>query len=285
MSATTPPLKRFVSVDGLKLRALDWEQPGAPPLVLLHGFNGFGETFNRIAPRLRSIRRLVAPDLRGHGASDWDPNGRYSAERFVADQAELADRLELGRFDLFGHSLGGLIAVAFAALHPDRVGRLVVEDVRPRPPDPANQVFLAPEPPPTFASWSAAAAFARPEWADLPAETLRHRLRYRLREQPDGTVTWCNDVRNLFPWREQHEPLLTERQWEFLARMKCPVLLIRGGRSTVLRREVAEQMAATNRRIELVEVAEAGHWVHREQPEACATAVERFLCRVPSATP
>jgi esterase len=283
--STPPPIQRFVPGDGLRLHALDWEQPGAPPLVLLHGFNGFAETFNRIAPRLRPIRRLVMPDLRGHGKSDWSPDGRYSAERFVADLAELADRLELGRFDLFGHSLGGLIAIAFVALHPERVSRLIVEDVRPRPPDPANQVFLAPEPPYTFDSWSAAAAYARPEWAGLPAEMLRHRLRYRLREQPDGTVTWRNDVRNLFPWRDRYEPLLTDPQWEFLARMKCPVLLIRGGRSTVLRREVAEQMAATNRRIELVEVAKAGHWVHREQAEVCAALVERFLCGVPSATP
>jgi pimeloyl-ACP methyl ester carboxylesterase len=153
-----------------------------------------------------------------------------------------------------------------------------VEDVRPRSTDTADLgVRISAEPPLSFRSWPEAAEVARPAWASLPDETIRHRLRHRLREHADGSITWRNDVRGIFPWRERFDALLTDEQWELLARLACPTLLLRGGRSAVLSREWAERMAATNPRIELVELAEAGHFIHREQPEAYAAVVERFL--------
>ena len=72
-------------------------------------------------PDLRRQRRLVAPELRGHGESGWDPAAHYRAERYVADLVAVVDHFGLARFDLLGHSLGSLIAVVFAARYPERV--------------------------------------------------------------------------------------------------------------------------------------------------------------------
>ena len=274
-----PPLHHELVVDGLRLHALEWESAAAAPLVLVHGFNGFGLTWNRIAPALCRQRRLVAPELRGHGESGWDPTARYRAERYVADLVAVVDHFGLARFDLLGHSLGSLIAVVFAARYPQRVSRLILDDASPRPAEfLARQAHQAIEPPLTFPSWSAAAATARPEWAELPEDVIRYRLRHRLATRPDGTIGWRNDLAGLFAARRAAiDPLFAEGQWELLASLRGPTLLIRGERSAVVRPEVAERMVATSPGMRLFVLPEAGHYGHREQPGAYAEAVSAFL--------
>lgn len=90
-----------------------------------------------VAPVLARSRRVYALDLRGHGRSDWP--GDYSLELMRADVLRFLDTLGLGRVDLIGHSLGGIVAYLFAEDHPQRVNRLVLEDVPvPRPREPTT---------------------------------------------------------------------------------------------------------------------------------------------------
>jgi pimeloyl-ACP methyl ester carboxylesterase len=94
-----------------------------PPLVLVHGFTDTSRSFSLLAPYL-SGRRLIMPDLRGHGAS---PTGDgYGVADFASDIAGLIRRLRLDRPVVVGHSLGAMVSIALAARHPELIGGLVV---------------------------------------------------------------------------------------------------------------------------------------------------------------
>src|SRR5262249_57788698 len=74
---------------------------------------------------------VVGTDGRGHGESGWSPSGAYQYEDQVGDLAALVDKLGLARFTLVGTSMGGIIAMAYAGAHPDRLVRLVINDIGP----------------------------------------------------------------------------------------------------------------------------------------------------------
>jgi pimeloyl-ACP methyl ester carboxylesterase len=121
----------FTSPDGLTLHYRTWGSPGGkPPVVLHHGFIADGpgnwEAPGVVAALVADGRFVVAPDARGHGASDkpHDP-ARYGEARMAVDVRALADHLGLGAFDLAGYSMGGIVSLLVAAAEP-RVRRLVV---------------------------------------------------------------------------------------------------------------------------------------------------------------
>ncbi|MGW3498055.1 alpha/beta fold hydrolase [Streptomyces sp. NPDC001020] len=111
--------------------------PDAPPLILLHALGEDATDWEAVAPTLARSRRVYALDLRGHGRSDWP--GDYSLELMQADVLRFLDALRLGPVDLIGHSMGGIVAYLIAEAHPQRVSRLVLEDVPvPRPREPST---------------------------------------------------------------------------------------------------------------------------------------------------
>jgi pimeloyl-ACP methyl ester carboxylesterase len=112
------------TVDGNGLRIAYVEIAGAePPLLLVHGFTDTSRSFSLLAPHLAG-RRLIIPDLRGHGGSD--AGGGFHIEDFAGDLALLISRLGLDRPVVVGHSLGAMIAIRLAAGHPESVGGLVL---------------------------------------------------------------------------------------------------------------------------------------------------------------
>lgn len=114
--------KKVIDVGGLDLAYV--EIAGAePPLLLLHGFTDTSRSFSLLAPYLAG-RRLIMPDLRGHGASQ--PGKRFGISDFAEDIAGLIRRLRLERPVVVGHSLGAMVAIALAARHGESVGGLVV---------------------------------------------------------------------------------------------------------------------------------------------------------------
>ncbi|WP_197093677.1 alpha/beta fold hydrolase [Nonomuraea sp. SBT364] len=110
----------------------------APVLVLLHGRTADHNDWNGITQHLARRYRVLAPDLRGHGASEHP--GAYAIPEMAEDVAGLLDALGVARATVVGHSLGGMVAYHLAMNHPGRVTRLVIEDsaapdpMRDRPP-------------------------------------------------------------------------------------------------------------------------------------------------------
>lgn len=100
--------------------------PGGPPVLAIHGVTGHGGRWERLAREALPHRRTLAVDLRGHGASTWEPP--FTVARHVADLIGVLDAHRVARADLMAHSFGGLLALALAAHAPDRVGRIALLD-------------------------------------------------------------------------------------------------------------------------------------------------------------
>jgi 3-oxoadipate enol-lactonase len=153
MTDTHPGLVRQVQAGRVRLAYRTWGSAGAPPLVLLHALGEQSADWAATARAFESSWRVYAPDLRGHGASDWI--GPYTIEQLTTDLEAFLDEMGLQQVALGGHSLGGPPAYLYAARHPGRVTRLVLED--PAPPWPrAARVLARPEGPLPF-DWDATA--------------------------------------------------------------------------------------------------------------------------------
>lgn len=98
------------------------------PVVFVHSLAGNGGQWALQLDHLRRRRRAVALDLRGHGESDPADDGDYSIAGLAGDVEAVADQLGLRRFVLGGHSLGAVVAVEYAARHPERVAGLLLVD-------------------------------------------------------------------------------------------------------------------------------------------------------------
>ena len=108
------------------LHVHEWGRRDAPPLVCLHGVLGHGRRFRKLAEDRLASFRVLAPDLRGHGRSEWEPP--WSLDDHVADVLELVDRLGVEQADWLGHSFGGRLILELFARQPDRVRRAVLLD-------------------------------------------------------------------------------------------------------------------------------------------------------------
>jgi pimeloyl-ACP methyl ester carboxylesterase len=121
----------YASVDGVKMY---YEVHGeGRPLVLLHGgLLTFDLSFGAMLPRLATGRQVIGVELQGHGHTA-DTDRPLTPANLAGDVVALLDQLGLGRADVFGFSLGGLVALELAIAHPDRVDRLVVASAHYRP--------------------------------------------------------------------------------------------------------------------------------------------------------
>jgi len=110
----------------MRLHVHDWGAADAAPLLCLHGVTSWGGRFRRLALERLDTFHVFAPDLRGHGVSDWEPPWNLGAH--TGDLVDTLDALHLDRVDIVGHSFGGRLALELAARRPERVDRLVLLD-------------------------------------------------------------------------------------------------------------------------------------------------------------
>jgi lipase len=103
-----------------------WGPADARPVLVVHGVTNTGARYRRLAGDELGAFRVLAPDLRGHGRSTWDPP--WTADRHVQDLVLALDEAGVGRAAVVGHSFGGLIGMWLAAAHPERVERLALVD-------------------------------------------------------------------------------------------------------------------------------------------------------------
>ncbi len=126
MTTPTQPTRKTLTVNGLALHYLEWGEAEAPDIVCVHGYTGSADAFNALARDLEDRYRILALDVRGHGESAWSPTGAYSYADQAGDLAEFAKQLGLEKFVLVGTSMGGIIAMAYAAEHAERLLGLVI---------------------------------------------------------------------------------------------------------------------------------------------------------------
>jgi len=267
-----------VSANGLRLHYVEWGDPAARPIVLLHGITGHARTWDRLAADLAPAYRVIALDQRGHGDSPPAPDGDYSTAAMARDVGAFADALGLGRFTLLGLSMGGRVGIAFAGTHPGRVERFVIVDIGPDIHLPGlrrvrGMMASAAE---RIESVEQAMEYVRRNNPRSDAGELRHRIEHGLKRLPDGGLAWKYD-RGLREMMRAGGRLEEVDLWGPLGRIECPTLLVRGAESDILSLEIAEKMLQVLPAGEFVEVAEAGHSVPGDQPAAFARAVRAFL--------
>jgi 3-oxoadipate enol-lactonase len=118
-----------VTVGGVRIACFAGGPPSAPAMVLLHALGQDSSTWEEVRPAFEERFRVVAVDCRGHGSSARP--GEYSFDLMRGDVVGVLDELGMGRVSLVGHSMGGGVALRIAEEHPERVERLVLEDVAP----------------------------------------------------------------------------------------------------------------------------------------------------------
>ena len=123
------PRSRLVTgANGAELHVLEWSDEGVP-LLLLHGFGNEAHIWDDFAPVVAPHYRTLALDHRGHGDSDWDPEGRYDYDSTSTTSSRVTAALGIERLVLVGHSLGGRIATLLRRRHPERLAGLVIVDI------------------------------------------------------------------------------------------------------------------------------------------------------------
>jgi pimeloyl-ACP methyl ester carboxylesterase len=266
------------AADGTRLSYVVWSRGRGPVALLLHGGMACALDWWQVANALSDDWTVVAPDQRGCGESDWDPQARYGIEQILEDLAALESDIDLGQAAVVGHSLGAAAACLLAARRPELVRGLVLEDGGPRDGAPRPRVFDRPIPR-EFASVEAAREYlhetglggnGRAPWV----------LDTRFRKLPDGGVAWRADVDGAARWAAAGGEPLVLSLWNEVPRLRCPALVVRGAESAVFPADVPPRLAALNPLVSTVEIPDAGHGVHYERPEAFIAAVQDFLSTV-----
>jgi pimeloyl-ACP methyl ester carboxylesterase len=275
-----PPADGFLNVNGLRLHYLDWgSRKGALPIVMLHGLRGYAHTWDLVAQELQSSYRVIALDQRGRGDSDWGPWADYWVEQYVSDLESFVDQLNLSRFVLIGHSLGGANAIVYSARHPDRVAAAVIEDMGPgASTSSAGSARIKAELrsiPDSFDSWAEAEAYWRAQRPTASGDGIRSRMHHTLRAQADGRIGWKFDHDGIR--RARLDPSRQIDLWPRVLEMRCPTLVLRGEHSDFLSRATAEEMALRNSNMRWVEIGFASHYVHDDNLDAFNREVALFL--------
>ncbi|NGO46497.1 alpha/beta fold hydrolase [Streptomyces ureilyticus] len=272
---------RFITLGGLRTHYVEWGDEDRPAIVMLHGLRSYARTFEPLAQRLGGRYRVLAPDARGRGDSDWDPKGEYYTESYVADLEQFADRLGLDRFVLLGHSMGGTTTYVYAARHPERVGAAVVEDIGPGSSlsgEGAERIKReVANTPRDFPSREAARAYWRGIRPHISEDALDSRLRHTLAPDDEGRWRWTFDLAGIAAARLDPDPARQVDLWPYVDALRCPTLIVRGGESDFLPAATMAAMAQRNALIHTVEIPGAGHYVHDDAPDLFHHRLTRFL--------
>ncbi len=122
------PRERVIDAGGLRLHCLEWGDAAAPPVLLVHGNGGHAHWWDPLVPYLTPGWRLIAPDLRGHGHSDWPAEPAYDIVACAGDLVGILDAMGLQRVAIIAHSMGARTAVWLAAHHPALVRGMALLD-------------------------------------------------------------------------------------------------------------------------------------------------------------
>lgn len=278
--------------NGLRLRVHRFDDPGATPsgltLLLLHGYMDAGGTWDLVAPPLTAAgHTLLAPDMRGFGESDpVGPGGYYHFVDYVADVDVLLRQLlpADARVGIVGHSMGGTVASLYAGARPERTERLaLLEGLGP----PAMNASVGVDrvrawlrnleqldrSPRRLDSMEDAVRRLGANHPRVPREILATRAKWLTKVDPYGQLVWAYD-----PLHRTTSPLPFQLDLfeSFLAKIKCPTLVVGGGRLGFHPDDEAERIARIQG-ARVAELSDAGHMMHWTQPADLARLLLDFF--------
>lgn len=268
----------YVTANGLRHHLIARGHPGTPVVMMIHGLAGQAHVFDGIANQLAADYHVYSLDVRGRGESEWGTPDGYHTNNYVEDLEAIRDALGLDQFALVGTSMGGIISMYYTPLHPDRVTKVVINDIGPAiEPEGLARIFEyvghAPE---YFNDMKAVLKYYKENYAPmvehLPEDQMETFARHNVRKNDVGVYVWKMDPEI----RKFHVPPPAPNPWETFAKIACPVLVLRGSNSDVLSAETAAKMVADTPNGKLVEVPGVGHAPVLTEPASVA-ALEAFL--------
>jgi pimeloyl-ACP methyl ester carboxylesterase len=284
------PTSHFFMSQRLRLHYVDWGNRGKPPLLLVHGGRDHCRNWDWLAASLRHDWHIIAPDLRGHGDSQWSPDGHYNMAAYIYDLAQLIHQQKLAPVTIIAHSLGGNIALRYTGVYPETVSKLVsIEGLGPSPKMLAEraklgadermrvwveeQRSLASRTPRRYSSVQEACDRMQEENKHLSPAQARHLTEHGINQNEDGSYSWKFDnyVRATPPYDLTQSAI--EELW---GRISCPTLLVYGQESWASNPE-QDGRARHFRNAEVITVEKAGHWVHHDRFDEFKALVKNFL--------
>jgi pimeloyl-ACP methyl ester carboxylesterase len=279
------PTDYFFTSDGLQLYCAVYpaRRSGGLPVLCLPGLTRNSRDFADLAQRIILHHEVVAADLRGRGRSAWDPDSaRYQLPTYVRDVIALLDARRVSRVVIIGTSLGALIGMTLAALVPDRIAGVVLNDAGPEiEPAGARRIagYVGRLPP--VSTWADAAAQTRSVYtAALPGLTDQQWLDYARRGYRENAVG--EPIPDMDPKIADafRNPLTQPMDlWHLFAQIGAtPMLVLRGALSDLLSAATVERMQREKVTVQAVTVSNRGHAPLLDEPE-CVAAIDAFLER------
>ncbi|MEM7079033.1 MAG: alpha/beta hydrolase [Pseudomonadota bacterium] len=282
----TPASHIFFS-ERLRLHYIDWGNSDAPTMVLVHGIQDHGRTWDDLVAYFASDYHVVVPDLRGHGDSEWVRGSSYHYLDYVYDLHQLISQADLGPVTLVGHSMGGSIAAFYAGIYPEMIERLVViegiglwSDLQ--PPRPAadkirewidNTRALSARLPRRYPALSDAYQRMQQANPQLSDKQALHLTVHGSNRNEDGTFSWKYDN---YTHNFSSAGLSGDEARELWQNITAPVLVIIAD-DGLEHRIGHDGTLAYFADASLVEVADAGHWTYHDDLPGVAGHMRRFL--------
>jgi pimeloyl-ACP methyl ester carboxylesterase len=280
------PADCFYESQGLRLHYADWGNAAAPPLILIHGGRDHCRSWDAVARALLPHFHVMAPDLRGHGDSDWAKGSSYSLSDYVYDVTRLMQSAAAHKAAIVGHSMGGMIGLMYAGAYPEKVSRLAVLDgVTVLPGSrraPVHEQFaewvaqldrIADRKARHLRSVSEAAERISAHNKRLTSEQALHLASHGVKRNADGTYSWKFDE-----YQQARAPyrLSPDDHIALWSRITCPTLLLRGDESLLRDPETAAVLAHF-KQAHLATIAGAGHWLHHDKLDEVLGVLRPFL--------
>ena len=274
-----------ITSNKLRLTYLERGNPHGPVMILLHGLNDHCRTFDELIEPFINDYRIVTPDLRGHGDSEWTKGVGYDLLDYLYDLHRLVSDLDLAPATLVGHSLGGAVVALFSGLYPSLVKKLVLMEAMGLwvPEERESSIterlkmgfdLLGQQEGKTSKNFpSVDAAFDRMREANptLSKDVAWHLTKHGIRENQDGSYSWKYDYYTRSPdFSLKHEDTI-----EIWKQISCPVLVVnadmglshRVGHNDTLR-------YFQDARLEVLE--KATHWIFHDQKLAMQNLIKKF---------
>jgi pimeloyl-ACP methyl ester carboxylesterase len=270
------PEDKFIEVNGLNLHYLDWGNHNKPTMLLLHGACAHAHWWDFFALSLREDYHIVALDQRGHGDSEWSNPPAYQSLNYVSDIEEFIEKVGLEDIVLIGHSMGGHNSMVYGGISKsNKLKSLVIVDSLAYVDRLEDEEFyrrLKDYPLPIYNTLEEAIERFRlaPEETFASPEILRHIAHYSVKQLPSGKWKLKFDKNAFLFWF----PLDVR---DYIGNIECPMIFVRGVKSSVVPRDKAEEIVSLCPRGKLVEIKRAYHHVFLDNALEFEEAIKGWL--------
>lgn len=277
--AATYDDRTWTSSDSLTLHYRDYPGPEAAdklPVLCLHGLTRNARDFAALAESLAASRRVIVPEMRGRGMSDYAPDSdTYSPGTYVDDVELLLAELGISRFAVIGTSMGGLMTMLMAARNPGRMSAVVMNDIGPEvDADGVKRIAGYVGQGRSYPTWvHAARGLCEAHGAAFPDYDLDQWLEMAKRTMvvsQGGRIVFDYDMAIAEPFAKPGNAAPPNLWLAYEALAGVPMLLVRGALSDLLSPETVRQMSARNPAMTTITVPRVGHAPTLDEPEVRA---------------